>query len=265
MNEAFMIKIAWRLLAEPNSLWARVIRAKYLKETEDGWQPRVRGRISNLWQGVLRVLHLLSRAIMWNIQSGAQTQFWTNRWLQDGTTLADIANHFPQEALSLTVADSVLNREWNLDYMRAFLLEEVVRQIKPHQPSQNLEPDIPIWRLAPDGEFTLKTAYSLTNDEEQPHGTNPIWRAFWRTPATQRVHAFFWLAAHQRLLTNSERQRRHLTDTTTCSVCGAADETTLHVVRDYSFTRAAWVEFLDGDLDDIFFQEDHVGNVYECI
>lgn len=33
-NEAFMIKIVWNLLINKEALWAKILRAKYLKETE---------------------------------------------------------------------------------------------------------------------------------------------------------------------------------------------------------------------------------------
>ncbi|CAN0856924.1 Putative ribonuclease H protein At1g65750, partial [Linum grandiflorum] len=52
---------------------------------------------------------------------------------------------------------------------------------------------------------------------------------------------FLWLANHERLLTNSERSRRHLTSSADCHRCLALCESTLsHVFWDYSFTLAIW-------------------------
>ncbi|CAL1388701.1 unnamed protein product [Linum trigynum] len=163
MNEAFMLKIAWRLMAEPESLWASIVRAKYLRRMEGGWQPRTPGRLSNLWRGVLRILHLIPDAIMWNIKSGRSTRFWTDRWLQDDPVLADLAANLPQEALSLTVADMVLNGDWNISYLRAFLQDDSVSTIQLHPVPHEEGEDVAVWRYTPDGCFSLKTVYTLTD------------------------------------------------------------------------------------------------------
>lgn len=34
LNKAYMIKLAWRFLSQPDSLWARILRDKYLKGGE---------------------------------------------------------------------------------------------------------------------------------------------------------------------------------------------------------------------------------------
>ncbi|CAL1354280.1 unnamed protein product [Linum trigynum] len=251
-NEAFMLKLAWRLLTEPESLWARVVRAKYLQETVNGLQPRTSGRISNLWRGVLRIWHLLPAATMWNIQSGRQTRFWTDRWLLDGPTLAELAVNLPPEAQTLTVAEMVLNGEWNVSYLNAFLTNFIVSQVLLHPVPHEEGPDIRVWRLSPSGKFSMRTAYDLTTEEEEPPATHPIWRA----PKTKRVQAFLWLATQGRLLTNAERQRRHLTMTPTCTVCGDGDETVTHVLRDCPYARGVWAEFLEHEPDQEFFQAD---------
>ncbi|CAL1388702.1 unnamed protein product [Linum trigynum] len=83
-----------------------------------------------------------------------------------------------------------------------------------------------------------------------------MWKSLWRVPATQRIRAFFWLVAHQRLLANCERRRRHLTTVARCQICGGDEETTLHVIRDCPYARAAWADFLQEEPDESFFQDD---------
>ncbi|CAL1401039.1 unnamed protein product [Linum trigynum] len=141
MNEAFMIKIEWRLLTEKDSLWVQVIRGKYLRKTEAGWVPRVTGRLSNLWRGVIRVLHYIPEGSMWNINSGMQTLFWTDRWLQDGPPLAIFAINLPEAARGITVAEMVMNGSWNEAFARVFLPEDIVEQLLLHPIPQGIETD----------------------------------------------------------------------------------------------------------------------------
>ncbi|CAN0899765.1 Putative ribonuclease H protein At1g65750 [Linum grandiflorum] len=48
-----------------------------------------------------------------------------------------------------------------------------------------------------------------------------------------------WLATHDRLLTNKERRRRHLTETGVCTRCNYPHEIVLHVLRDCPFAVTA--------------------------
>ncbi|CAL1378922.1 unnamed protein product [Linum trigynum] len=71
----------------------------------------------------------------------------------------------------------------------------------------------------------LKTAYDLTaREDDTGTASHPVWRAIWKAPVARRIQAFLWLATQQRLLTNHERQRRHLTPTAICPICGGGPE-----------------------------------------
>ncbi|CAN0923510.1 Putative ribonuclease H protein At1g65750, partial [Linum grandiflorum] len=52
--------------------------------------------------------------------------------------------------------------------------------------------------------------------------------------------SFFWLASHNRLLTNEERGSRHLTDEVLCSLCSTHIESCIHILRDCHFVRQVW-------------------------
>lgn len=59
-----------------------------------------------------------------------------------------------------------------------------------------------------------------------------MWRCVWHWDGPERIRMFIWLLIQQRILTNAERVRRHLTLDASCHVCGGTVETALHVVRD---------------------------------
>ncbi|CAL1355372.1 unnamed protein product [Linum trigynum] len=256
MNDAFMLKIAWRLFVEQDSIWAQVIRGKYLREVNGIWYPPRNGRLSNLWRGVLRVLHHIPGGTMWNIRSGMQAMFWYDRWLQDGPPLKEFALNLPEEANNLRVAEVVLNGEWNLEYVKAFLTEPLVLQLQLHPIPEGMEPDVPTWRFSESGKFTVKSAAELLREEEEGSEEHPAWRAVWKIQGPQRTRSFFWLVLHGRLLTNGERQRRHLALSDACRICGSGPETVIHVLRDCSYARHVWSHLLEGEPDSIVFQEE---------
>ncbi|KAL4304437.1 hypothetical protein GQ457_10G025090 [Hibiscus cannabinus] len=55
-----------------------------------------------------------------------------------------------------------------------------------------------------------------------------------------RVRSFLWMCYRGCLLTNSERNRRHLTDDPSCSICGEAFESISHVLRGCGAARSIW-------------------------
>ncbi|CAN1184850.1 Putative ribonuclease H protein At1g65750, partial [Linum perenne] len=73
-----------------------------------------------------------------------------------------------------------------------------------------------------------------------------------------------WLVSHNRLLTNSERRRRHISATVACERCKREAEDTLHVLRDCRFADQVWRKiipperyrsFFSGSLNDWLLQE----------
>ncbi|CAN1808031.1 hypothetical protein LINPERHAP1_LOCUS25265 [Linum perenne] len=58
----------------------------------------------------------------------------------------------------------------------------------------------------------------------------------WRWHDLNQIRHFFWLVAHDWLLTNEERRRHKLTEDDSCSRCEHIHEIILHVLRDCSYS-----------------------------
>ncbi|CAA0818851.1 Polynucleotidyl transferase- ribonuclease H-like superfamily protein [Striga hermonthica] len=56
----------------------------------------------------------------------------------------------------------------------------------------------------------------------------------------QWIRQFLWLAAHEKLLTNVERRRRHISDSPICTLCSRYEESILHCLRDCTGARQIW-------------------------
>lgn len=63
-NSAFLTKLGWRILTEPNALWARVLRAKYCKGRcdVDMFEPKI--GMSNVWNGIRIMLDFFARVFV---------------------------------------------------------------------------------------------------------------------------------------------------------------------------------------------------------
>ncbi|CAN1798129.1 Putative ribonuclease H protein At1g65750 [Linum perenne] len=121
-------------------------------------------------------------------------------------------------------------------------------------PCDALGEDGIIWGPDPRGKFTLKTAYEILDSAD--HLTEQdFWRIVWRWEGPSWVRHFLWLVAHDRILTNAERRRRHLAATDECQRCRVSTEDTLHVVRDCQVAREVWSFFIPPELISQFFSD----------
>ncbi|KAG7599188.1 Reverse transcriptase zinc-binding domain [Arabidopsis suecica] len=97
------------------------------------------------------------------------------------------------------------------------------------------------WSEQSDGSFTVKSAYAMLTRNELPRqNMEKIFDRIWRVIAPERVRVFFWLVVQQAVMTNSERHRRHLCESSLCQVCNSGEETILHVLRDCPAMSGVW-------------------------
>ncbi|CAN1159680.1 Putative ribonuclease H protein At1g65750 [Linum perenne] len=62
LNQAYLMKLGWEILNQPDKLWVRVMTSKYLEETSNGPQLRRKSGGSSLWRGIHAVWHELRGA-----------------------------------------------------------------------------------------------------------------------------------------------------------------------------------------------------------
>ncbi|CAN0858235.1 Putative ribonuclease H protein At1g65750 [Linum grandiflorum] len=66
---------------------------------------------------------------------------------------------------------------------------------------------------------------------------------------------FIWITYHNRLMTNVERYRRHISTTAKCPLCDQAEETATHILRNCSIARCIWNQVLGSQLTFYFCQQ----------
>jgi hypothetical protein len=79
-NQALLARQAWRLLQFPNTLCARVLRAKYFPAGNLLDTAFIQNS-SPSWQGVMHGLELLKEGAIWRIGNGSEVKIWRDNWL----------------------------------------------------------------------------------------------------------------------------------------------------------------------------------------
>jgi hypothetical protein len=81
-NQAMLGRQCWRLLTEPSSLCARVLKARYYHKCDfwDAPQPR---SSSYTWRSIQFGMQLLKKGVRWGIGDGTKTKILLDNWIPD--------------------------------------------------------------------------------------------------------------------------------------------------------------------------------------
>ena len=79
-NLAMLAKQVWRLLSAPDSLCARVLRARYYPDGRllNAW---VKSGSSYTWQSVMVGLQCFKKGYIWRVGDGTQINIWDDHWI----------------------------------------------------------------------------------------------------------------------------------------------------------------------------------------
>uniref|UniRef100_A0A803NI94 Reverse transcriptase domain-containing protein n=1 Tax=Cannabis sativa TaxID=3483 RepID=A0A803NI94_CANSA len=82
-NQALLAKQAWKLVTNPNSLFAQVMKALYFPSSEL-FEARKGTGCSNVWQGILWGRELLLKGTRWRVSDGRKVRINEDRWIPRG-------------------------------------------------------------------------------------------------------------------------------------------------------------------------------------
>lgn len=146
---------------------------------------------------------------------------------------------------SLHVNSFVLNtRQWNWQILHEFLPANVCLAIAEFPlPNQQDDNDCLVWTVSANGLFSFSSALSVV-ESAGTDTSDRLWSKIWKLKAPERVKSFLWLAAHERLPTNTHCVKCKVIASDMCSRCGEEAESTLHALRDCFYAKAIWAQLV---------------------
>lgn len=201
-------------------LWARVLKSKYkVGNIHDHKWMLAKGNVSATWRSVsVGLREVVAPGANWVLGDERTIRFWTDKWLHNKPLLDSLLVDLPGEFIELRARDLWTNgMGWNLaqivPYVTGITRLKLAAVVLDDVTGAK---DRLSWGSA-DGEFTVKSAHAfLTCDETPKQKMDCFFKKVWQVVAPERVRLFLWLVAHQAVMTNMERYRRHLGDSTVC-------------------------------------------------
>ena len=93
-NQALLAWQVWRLLEFPNSLCARLMKAKYYPNG-DLLDTAFPSQTSPTWKALMHGLELLKKGAIWRVADGAKIKIWRHKWIPKGWSLCPTRGRRP--------------------------------------------------------------------------------------------------------------------------------------------------------------------------
>ena len=131
-------------------------------------------------------------------------------------------------------------KEWNHNELQQLFdkdsIEGIIRITIPASPT----PDKLIWVKDPKGKFTVKSAYHASQLPTSNGTIENIWQDLWKLKIHNRTKMLLWRIGSSALPTEKMLAQRIGGQDTLCHLCGAAEESDIHLFFECSIAKAIW-------------------------
>ena len=245
-NLALLAKQGWRLVKNPDSLLARLYKAKYFP-TCDFWNARVASNASACWKGIFEARELLVSGTRWQVGDGSRIRALVDPWLPRPRDFRPLS---VRDASFSKVSDFILpNLTWNRSRLEVVFEPCDVDIILAIPLSTRSVQDKLIWHFDGKGRFTTKSAYKLACNllyetaSSSVVGNVDLWKRIWFSNVPSKVKVHIWKVCSSILPTIAALRGKRVYLDQGCVFCNADDESVEHISRDCWFIREVIKKF----------------------
>ena len=240
-NLALLAKQGWRLQTDQNSLMYKVLKAKYFPRC-DFVEAKIGCNPSYTWRSIIATQNIVKEGMRWRVGNGERIQVWEDKWLPLSSTYKVVSpNLFLNGNTRVSDLIDSSSASWKVSVIDVLFLPHEAELIKSIPLSSRLPKDKLIWALSPNGQFSVRSAFSLVVSISQAIGRGAssdaglvrrFWKKVWSLPIPHKTHHFVWRACCEALPTKVNLARRKVVLDDTCDACGLMAESTGHMLWD---------------------------------
>ncbi|XP_065625688.1 uncharacterized protein LOC136065853 [Quercus suber] len=194
-NLPLLSKQGWRILSNPDSLVARIYKAKYFPHG-DVLNSKKGNNPSYAWRSIHNSLEIIRKGTRWKVGNGKRIHIWDDRWLPTPSTHKVISPPKPFD--NFPMVSSLIDEStkwWKPKLVKSLFLPFEATTILRIPISYSLLEDNLIWIRNKSGTFTVKSAYYIaTKVVEQnggrastnSHSASPFWKKIWQLKVLQK-------------------------------------------------------------------------------
>ncbi|XP_031121085.1 uncharacterized protein LOC116024331 [Ipomoea triloba] len=241
-NLAMLGKQAWRFLTNPQSLVARIYKARYYPKTTFV-DATIGGCPSFCWRSIMAAHELICSGVRRRIGNGNTTLIWGHPWLPDDPSPMIMSDMPPLLNGSLVsgLVDPATNT-WDQSILQDIFQPHDVERILSIPISPGYE-DSWYWHGNPRGCYTVKDGYRRICGEFQDNpGTFDRWLSVWKLKSPPKWKDLLWRALTNVLPTTTNLLIKRVDVQPTCPMCGLTNENVMHSLVLCEFSSLVWHE-----------------------
>ena len=193
INKAFQCKLARKILTNEDSIWVRVMRAKYLKQQNFLLCPK-KASDSPVWKSILSCRPLLRKGMVWKVGNGNEISFLYDNWIEDQSLiqLLGIDNN-PILDPNAKVSEFIRNALWDIQKLNQTLQNHQIIQkiIGIALPVIETEDSFCLG-LNGSGFFTIKSATWLVHGNRVSQQQSWQYKWIWNIDTMPQIKVFMW-------------------------------------------------------------------------
>lgn len=240
LNEALLAKQGWRLLTNPQSFWAKIVKGLYFPNSSF-LKAKKGSRASWAWSSLLHGRGLLVKGLRWQVQDGENVDFWEDKWIPSLPSFG-LSSRKPTNCSITKVAEVLDSRKggWNLDLLKSLVSHEELHAISSIQPSIVKRKDCLVWHHTSNGIYSVKSGYHLALQSHLSLQTQrsscsflpnkKMWPTIWKIEALKKIQNFWWRACRNSLATKENLFRRKCAQSKACPICSQSVESVEHLL-----------------------------------
>lgn len=246
MNEAMLMKALWRITEKEETLWVKVVKAKYMPRS-DLWTSKRTYNCTVFWRNLMALRPKLLPLISWKIGDGELCRVYGQPWFPgalqyEGQAVED------RRLVVRNLGDHELGG-WDVEQLvRRFGYQNSVHIISNLQPPNNQGgEDVLLFNPSANGRFSVKKMYNELNCSwrQAPASIEGLWRKIWKFGNIQpRVRLFIWKLVKNALPLAKTISYRIASLSPICALCSQENEDGVHMGFKCAFARACWASSL---------------------
>jgi hypothetical protein len=249
-NLAMLAKQTWRLITEPESLCAQVLRAKYYPHG-DILKAGPKVGSSFTWQSIFAGVATFKRGYVWRVGNGEKINIWQDPWIPSSPNRKIIT---PRGASIYTKVSELIDpvsEQWDEEILRSLLsLVNVNRILEIPLHNRGFD-DFVACGFSKHGRYTVRSGYHLQWRHQfgasagqlalpGSSALNPVWKAMWQLKIPSKIKKIIWRTLHGILPLKCILANRHVGTSSECPICHDGPEDILHLLFRCTAAQELW-------------------------
>lgn len=266
-NQALLAKQAWRLIQQPDCLFAQLMKSRYY-EWDEFLDANMSARPSYAWRSILHGRALLVMGLRKMVGNGKSLNVWIDSWIYDDVLRAPLIKN-PLIDIDMIVEDliDVEARDWDRDVLEDLFYPNDILLILSKKPVVSKD-DFWCWELTKSGEYSVNSGYwfaSRFNNHQSFHtanlqpSLNALKEQVWLIQTAPKLKVFMWRALSAALPVATLLNHKGMSIDERCQFCAQEGESINHILFTCPIARQVWAlsEFpfpLDGFSENFVYQ-----------